>query len=86
MSQRLHRVASHLVRCDSRPSARVVAGETETAAATETQRQRRPAREDARLQQLFGSHCYSEGPLFPSGGGRKYYGLELLPQLSPEQV
>ena len=29
--------------------------------------------EDARLKQLFGSHCYSEGPLFPvGGGGRKY--------------
>lgn len=30
--------------------------------------------EDVRLRELFGSHCYSEGPLFPTGGGGRKYG------------
>ena len=73
-ARRLRRVAGHVVGAGAE-APREPAGQPEEGG------------DDARLRQLFGSHCYSEGPLVPSGGGgRRYHGIDLAPQLLPEQV
>ena len=41
---------------------------------------------DSELRRLFGPGASSEGPLAQSGAGRRFRGLDLSAQLSPEQV
>jgi alpha-ketoglutarate-dependent taurine dioxygenase len=41
---------------------------------------------DEQLKAVFGEDARSEGPLAPSGAGRRLLGVDLRPRLSPEQV
>lgn len=42
--------------------------------------------DDGELRRLFGAEAYGEGPLAPSGAGRRYVGIDLCQNLQPEQV
>ena len=45
-----------------------------------------PQHLDKQLQKLFGEDAYSEGPLAPSGAGRRFAGLDMCRRLNPMQV
>ena len=93
---RLSRIAGHVVaaraagtfqRRGTTPTAPPpTAAAAPTAETATTTRWTNAAGDDAELKRLFGSHAYSEGPLIASGGGVRYVGIDLAPQLAPDQV
>ena len=88
-SRRLGRIAGHVVAAGA-PTAplqpRGTGVSARAAASAETTAPPLADDGDAELKRLFGSHAYSEGPLIASGGGVRYVGVDLAPQLTPDQV